>query len=271
MESTIVNNLRPEFEPVAVVWSDTIPVDALQFKKGKFGCTLYLFAEASKCGRIAGGGRESITCTGGRAALGFGTDFDASDEMLDLHAALFSKGLSSSKNKEAYKNRMENAPKSWHAMYEYGERRHCTFALAEDWILHGLPRFNLLHPYVLFKPLSRTDFDDNIRAVIFPVNPVELSGLVTLAGSVMSGTDPVQVPQGADCNSITAFPYAQAELAEPRAVLGMLGIDGRELMRKRFRDDILTLTLPVPLFRRMEEEADDSVFRIPSWKKLAGR
>ena len=87
----------------------------------------------------------------------------------------------------------------------------------------------------------------------------------------MSGTDPVQVPQGADCNSITAFAYAQAESTDPRAVLGMLGIDGRELMRKRFRDDILTLTLPIPLFQRMEEEADDCVFQIPSWKKLAGR
>ena len=46
---------------------------------------------------------------------------------------------------------------------------------------------------------------------------------------------------------------------------------GRELMRKRFRDDILTLTLPIPLFQRMEKEADDCVFQIPSWKRLVGR
>ena len=92
MESVIVRNLRPEFEPVAVVWSDTIPADAIQYKNGKFGCVLYLFAEASTRGKIAGGSRESIICTGGRAALGFGTDFDISDEQLDLHAALFSKG-----------------------------------------------------------------------------------------------------------------------------------------------------------------------------------
>ena len=270
MESTIVKNLRPEFEPIAVIWSDVIPVDTFQFKKGKFGCTLYLFAEACKRGKIAGGSRESITCTGGRAALGFGIDFDTSDEMLDRCAALFSKGLSSAKNKTAYKKRMETAPKSWHVMYEYGERRHCTSELAKDWILHGLPRYNIPYKYVLFKPLSRTDSDENIRAVIFPVSPVELSGLVTLAGSVMPGTDPVQVPQGADCNSITAFAYAQADSADPRAVLGMLGIDGRKLMRKRFRDDILTLTLPIPLFQRMEEEANDCVFQIPSWKRLVG-
>ena len=54
-------------------------------------------------------------------------------------------------------------------------------------------------------------------------------------------------------------------------VLGMWGIDGREVMRRRFRDDILTLTLPMPLFKRMEKEADDAVFQIPSWKRLVGR
>ncbi len=120
------------------------------------------------------------------------------------------------------------------------------------------------------KPLSRTSFDENIRAVIFPVNPVEFSGLVTLAGSVMQGTDPLRAPQGTDCSSIAAFAYAELELAAPRAVLGMLGSDGREVMRRRFRGDIMTLTLPNPLFLRMEQEADDCVFQIPSWEKLVG-
>ncbi len=86
----------------------------------------------------------------------------------------------------------------------------------------------------------------------------------------MHGTDPVQVPQGADCNSIGAFAYAQAELAAPRVVLGMMGIDGREAMRKRLRDDILTLTVPMPLLQRMEQEANDCILQLPSWKALIG-
>lgn len=270
MESVIVQNLKPEFAPVAVVWSNRIPDGTLQFKKGKFGCILYLFAEASRRGKVAGGNRESITCDGGRAAMGMGVDFDASDELLERHAAIFSKGLESASNQKAYRNRMEAVPKGWRSLYEYGERRHCNAELAKEWISNGLPRYDIRYEYVLFKPLSLAGSDENIRAVIFAVNPVELSGLVTLAGSVMPGTDPVQVPQGADCNSITSFAYAQVESAAPRAVLGMLGVDGRELMRKRFRDDILTLTLPKPLFQRMEEEASDCVFQIPSWKRLVG-
>jgi len=271
MESAIVRNLQPEFSPVAVVWSNTIPDDALQFKKGKFGCILYLFAEASRRGKVAGGNRESITCTGGRAALGLGVGFDASDELLDRYAAVFSKGLKSTSNQEAYRAQMEAVPKSWRVLYEYGERRHCSAELAKEWILHGLPRYDIPYKYVLFKPLSRTDSNENIRAVIFPVNPVELSGLVTLAGSVMQGTDSVRVPQGACCNSISAFAYAEAESTAPRAVMGMLGVEGRKVMRRRFRDDILALTLPAPLFLRMEQEADDCIFQIPSWEKFIRR
>ena len=268
MESAIAKNLQPEFEPVAVVWSNTIPDDAIQFKKGKFGCILYLFAEAARRGKIAGGNRETITCNGGRAALGLGVNFDASDEQLDRYAAVFSKGIKSTGNQNAYQKQIEAAPKNFRDLLRYGERRHCSAELAKDWILHGLPRYDIPYEYVLFKPLGRSDSDENIRAVIFPVSPIELAGLVTLAGSVMPGTDPVQVPQGADCNSITAFAYAQADLDTPRAVMGMLGVDGREVMKKRFRDDILTLTLPMPLFYRMEEEAYDCVFQIPSWKRL---
>jgi hypothetical protein len=271
MESAIVEALKPEFSPVALIWSDTAPDDTLQFKGGRFGCILYLFAEASRRGRVTGGSRESITCNGGCAALGFGVAFDDSEEVLDRYAALFSKGVRSAQDKEAFRARMESAPKGWRDMYEYGERRHANAELAREWILHGLPRYDIPFEYVLFKPLSRADPEDNVKAVIFPVNPLELAGLLTLAASVMEGTDSVRVPQGPDCVSLAAFAYAEAESKEPRAVLGMVGVDGREVMRKRFRDDVLTLTLPLPLFRRMEEEAGDSIFQTPAWEALPKR
>ena len=268
MKSAIVHYLKPEFDPVAVIWSNTIPDDALQFKKGRFGCILYLFAEASRNGRVSGGNRESIVCSAGRAAQGLGVDFDTSEEQLDPFAAVFSKGLKSAGNQETYRARMEAAPKHWQELFQYGERRHYNAKLANDWIRHGLPRYDIPYEYVLFKPLSRIASDENLQAIIFPVNPVELAGLVTLAGSIMPGTDPVQVPQGPACTSITAFAYAQADRTEPRAVLGMMGVDGREVMRRRFRDDVLTFTIPAPLYHRMEMEADDSVLQIPSWQRL---
>ncbi|MCP4602679.1 MAG: DUF169 domain-containing protein [Proteobacteria bacterium] len=270
MKSEIVRNMVFDYEPVAVVWSNTIPDDAFQFREGRFGCILYLFAEAARRGKIAAASRETVVCPGGRAALGFGVDFDTSEERLHHYAAMFSMGLQSASDRVAYRKKMDSARKSWRSLYEFGERRHCNAELAREWIAHGLPRYDIPYEYVLFKPLGRVIPEEKVRAVIFLVSPVELAGLVTLAGSVMRGTDPIQVPQGADCNSITAFAYAQADTAAPRAVLGMLGVDGREVMRKRFRDDILTFTVPAPLFKQMESKANDCIFQIPSWKKLVG-
>ena len=271
MKSAVVKHLVPEFEPVAVVWSDDIPDDALQFKEGRFGCILYLFAEASRRGRVAGGSRDTVVCPGGRAAFGFGVDIVESKPRLDHLAALFSKGLESARDQAAYREKIEAARPSWRPVLEFGERRHRSFDMARKWILDCLPRYDVPNRYVLFKPLSETDPDENTRAVIFPVSPLELAGLTTLLGSVVEGTDPVHVPQGADCLRIACFAYDQYDAEPPQAVLGMLDVDGRELMNRRFRSETFTLALPTPVFRRLEEEAHDSVLQIPGFEKLRAR
>jgi hypothetical protein len=270
MKSTVVKHLKPEFEPVAVVWSDDIPDNAVEFKEGRFGCILHLFAEASRRGRVAGGSRDTVVCPGGRGALGFGVDFVESESQLDHLAALFSKGLESARDQAAYREKMEAARPSWRPILEFGERRHCSFDMAREWILNCLPRHDIPSRYVLFKSLNATEPDEDIRAVIFPVTPLELAGLTTLLGSVVEGADPVHVPQGPDCLRIAGFAYDQYDAEPPRAVLGMLDVDGREVMRKRFRDDTLTLTIPMPLFLRIEREAENSVLQIPAWSKLRG-
>jgi hypothetical protein len=163
---------------------------------------------------------------------------------------------------------METVRSCWRPLYEFGERRHCDSDMARQWILDCLPHYDVPHRYVLFKPLGETDREENIRAVIFPVSPLELAGLTTLLGSVVEGADPVQVPQGADCFRIGCFVYDQFDAVPPRAVLGMLDVDGRDVMRRSFRDDTLTLTIPMPLFLRIEREAENSVLQIPAWTKL---
>jgi hypothetical protein len=270
MKSSVVENLKPEFEPVAVVWSDDIPENALEFKEGRFGCILHLFAEASRRGRVAGGSRETVVCPGGRAAFGFGAEFVESEDQLDHHAAIFSKGLESARDSAAYREKMGSVRPSWRHLYQFGERRHRNLDMARRWLLDCLPRYDVPHRFVLFKPLGQTDENENIRAVVFPVSPLELAGLTTLLGSVVSGTDPIHVPQGADCLRIGCFAYDQYDAHPPRAVLGMLDVDGREVMRRKFHDDTLTLTIPLPLFLRMEGEAEDCVLQIPGWSKLRG-
>jgi uncharacterized protein (DUF169 family) len=271
MNSKVVTYLAPEFEPVAVEWSETLPEDAIEFKPGKFGCILNLFAEASRKGRVAGGSRDTIVCSGARAALGFGAEVLESEAELDRLAAVFSKGLESARDKESYQRTMDAAPQHWQPLYEFGERRHCSFEAARRWIQESFPRHETPTSYVLFKPLSRADVGDDIRAVVFLVSPLELAGLSTLLGSVMDGADPIQVLQGPDCFRITGFAFDQNDAESSRAILGMLDVDGRELMRRRFRDDTLTVTVPMSLFLRIEEEAASSVLTTPRWSRLRGR
>jgi hypothetical protein len=271
MKSTVIDHLQPEFEPVALVWSDHLPDEALQFKKGRFGCILHLLAEASRRGCTASGSRETIACPGGRAALGFGVDFVESEDQLDHAAAIFSKGLESARNREAHRERMESVRPTWRPLYEFGERRHCSFDVAREWISSCLPRYDIPHRYVLFKPLREADPDEDIRSVTFIVDTVELAGLITLLGSVVEGADPVHVPQGADCFRIGCFAYDQYGAESPRAVLGMLDVDGREIMHRKFHDDTVSLTIPRPLFELMEREAGDSILQLPGWRKLHSR
>ena len=147
MESIIARNLQPEFAPVAVVWSNTIPDDALQYQEGEVRVhPLPVSPRHPGEGRVAGGNRESITCNGGRAALGLGVDFDASPELLDRYSAVFSKGLKSVGNEDAYRETMEAAPRSWRAAcscLSMAKGRHCDAELAKDWILNGLPRYDI--------------------------------------------------------------------------------------------------------------------------------
>ncbi len=268
MESAIVRHLEPEFEPVALVWSESMPADGVRFSEGRFACILHLLVQASTRGKLAGGSRETIVCPGGRMALGLGTDLVASEAQIEHFAAVFSKGLAATPNGEAYRARMDAARPLWRPLYEYGERRHCSFEMATRWLLHEAPRYQTPTRYVLFKPLSRTIAEDWVRAVIFLVSPLELAGLVTLLGSVLEGADPVQAPPGPDCFRIAGFAHAQHDARSPRAVLGMLDVDGRELMKRQFRSDTLSLSLPMPLFRRLEAEAGDSILQTPGWRGL---
>jgi hypothetical protein len=48
----------------------------------------------------------------------------------------------------------------------------------------------------------------------------------------------------------------------------MLDVDGREIMHRKFRDDTVSLTIPMPLFELMEREAADSILQLPGWRKL---
>jgi uncharacterized protein (DUF169 family) len=75
MESQMKQSLKLKFEPVATIWTDEKPEKALQYGKGKWGCVMFMLADAAK-GKTAVFDRETYGCFGG-SGLGFGNVYEA--------------------------------------------------------------------------------------------------------------------------------------------------------------------------------------------------
>ena len=74
MQSKISSAIRLKYPPVALVWSDKRPEKAVQFKKGKWGCIMWLVASAAK-GKTSVCDRETFGCFGGGVGVGFGNQY----------------------------------------------------------------------------------------------------------------------------------------------------------------------------------------------------
>ena len=69
--SRITEAIRLKYPPVALIWTNQRPGEAIQFKKGKWGCIMWLVASAAK-GKTTVCNRETFGCCGGGVGVGFG-------------------------------------------------------------------------------------------------------------------------------------------------------------------------------------------------------
>ncbi|MEE9497324.1 MAG: DUF169 domain-containing protein [Desulfobacterales bacterium] len=74
MESKIANAISLNYQPVALIWSDQKPAEAMQFQQGKWGCIRWLAAGAAK-GKAAACDRKTFGCFGGVVGMGFGDQY----------------------------------------------------------------------------------------------------------------------------------------------------------------------------------------------------
>ncbi len=74
MESKIAKAVGLKYNPVAILLADHKPENGLQFKKGKWGCVMFMFANAAK-GKTAAFDAETYGCWGGGVGLGFGNAY----------------------------------------------------------------------------------------------------------------------------------------------------------------------------------------------------
>ncbi len=226
--------------PVGFYYTDSKPANAIGFKGvGRGSCIISLAFNASK-GTPAAFDKDTHGCQGAGRFLGFKT------EVRRYFAEFLSCGLE--------------------GMVE-GERYIKTPALAQMKIER-----QRLRPaparYAVFAPLDALPAGDEPEVIIFFVTPDILSALVVLADYDNARLDSnVAVIFSSGCGQIVAEPLAELATPTPRAVLGMFDPSARPHVPQ----DVLTLSIPRPLFLRMADNIAGSFLDTETWQVIKRR
>jgi len=270
MQSKIQNALAPAYEPVAMLWAEDKPEKALQFKKGRFSCVMFGFANAAR-GRAAVFDRETYGCWGGGVGLGFGntyTEFPGGEQ--GFHYFL-SCGNAEWVTGQQIGEGMQQAGVDGHFVDEFlqGERYRKGPREVADFV-EALPIQDIPATYVVMKPLSHVSEEEVPKVVTFLANAEQLSALVVLANYGRQSIDAVRIPFAAGCQSVGLLPLEEENQAHPRAVVGLTDISARAHVRKLLGRDLLTFSMPWSLYQEMEANVEGSFFDRPTWQGLTG-
>ncbi|MEW5736689.1 MAG: DUF169 domain-containing protein [Thermodesulfobacteriota bacterium] len=268
MESKIARAVALKHDPVAVLVSDEKPEGALQFTKGKWGCVMFLFANAAR-GKTAVFDRETYGCWGGGVGLGFGTAYLAFPGGTDCFSHFLSSGNARwEKGRQMGEMLKQAAGAEFAENFLEGERYKETPELV-DQFLTELPMRDLGTQYVQFAPLSRVDPEARPpETVVFLADPDQLSALVNLVNYARPGIENVIIPWAAGCQTIGILPFREAEREKPRAVVGLTDLSARKSVRKLLGPDVLSFSMPWTMFLAMEEKVEGSFLSRPTWQAL---
>ncbi|MFZ7126028.1 MAG: DUF169 domain-containing protein [Desulfobacterales bacterium] len=268
MESRIAKAIGLKFSPVAVVLADDKPDNALQFKKGRWGCVMFMFANAAK-NKTAAFDAETYGCWGGGVGLGFGNAYVEFPGGVECFAHFLSSGnLTSEKGKEIAKAMEGAAGKEFVDNFLKGEGYVKTPDLVKQWI-EEIPITQVKSAYVLFKPLSEIDATgERPESVVFLADPDQLSALVILANYGREGMENVIIPWAAGCQTIGILPYREARSGKPRAVVGLTDISARKYVRTLLGSEYLSFAMPWEMFLEMESHVEGSFLERHVWHSL---
>lgn len=237
MDSMIAKHLCLKNNPVAVLWEENIPQDAIHFQEGKWGCVAALINAASQ-GKIAAATVATTACRGGKVGLGFqGYEHGWIEYFL-------STGNDTIQNSEHYKKTPELAR---------------AFTDTVPRVTPG--------KCMVFKPLSQVTEEERPRCVIFLVNADQLSGLITLANYDQETQDNVQVRFAAGCGQTVLYPLAAEEQGQKTCYIGMTDPSARKVITS----DQLSFGIPYSRFLEMEREAEGSFLTTDTWEFIKRR
>ena len=103
--------------------------------------------------------------------------------------------------------------------------------------------------------------------MVFLANPDQISALTVLANYERGTGDAVVVRFGAGCHSFCLQPDRLNQEEPLRAVLGMTDISARPMLPA----DVLSFTVPWPMFLEMESNVRGSFLDRKDWQKVKAR
>ncbi len=257
MKSKIAQGIKPKYSPVAVLFANEKPQEALQFQENKFGCVAAMLNAAAK-GRTAAFDRKTFGCPGGGVGLGFGNRY--------THFPGGIENFLSTGNPEFCKTELGQQIVKQMPDLEHGERFLKNPEVVRK-MVNSIPMTDIAEKYVVFKPLESVAEDEVPQVVIFLANPDQLTALVVLASYSRVAYDNVVVPWGSACQQIGIMTYKESEAKNPRAIIGLTDIT----IRKMFDKDILSFSVPYKMYLEMESNVEGSFLDEHGWQNILKR
>jgi len=243
VNSRIAQELKLRFRPVAILFTDTRPESAVEFKEGARGCVVSLFGAAAR-GRTAAVSRKTVGCPGGVVGLGFGCAWDKTPGGIEYFLST---------------GRGEGYPE--------GEGYKKTPEIARA-AVSKFPITDIPFEYVVFKPLDEVDVQRERPVIVSMLaTPDQLSALTVLANYARPTNDNVMLPFAAGCSQVCLIPYQESLKPEPKAVIGLTDVTVRPLVDP----EVLSFSVPFEMFDQMERDVPGSFLEKRSWKTVADR
>ncbi len=118
--------------------------------------------------------------------------------------------------------------------------------------------------YLILSSLDQIDDGISVEVVNCWVNPLVLTGLVTLSNFDSPNNDNVRIPFAAGCQSMWTIPYKEKNQKHPRSTIGALD----PAMRKHVASDSLLFSVTANRFCIMTENISRSFACDKSWLDL---
>ena len=239
----------------------------MQFKPGKWGCIMWLAANAAR-GKTAVCDRETFGCWGGGVGVGFGNRYKDFPGGEDCFCRFLSSGNAGDRVGAAVAEQAKpHMTKEAHENFLHGER----YVQDPDKVrrfIAALPMVDIPASHVVFRPLDRIVPESPPKVVAFFADPDQLSALVVLANYGRGDNENVILPYAAGCQTLGIYPFREADSDRSRAVVGLTDLSARVHIAKQLGAHLMTFAMPWKMFMEMEANVPGSFLEAHTWQAL---